>query len=115
MNERVARHGLGAQGIDTKAELYWNLTAAPLVEHAVARGEGALAKDGPIVVRTGKHTGRSAQDKFIVRDSATESTVWWGKTNKAMDPAAFDRLHADFLEALAGKDTLFVQDLYGGS
>ena len=66
---------MDAQGIDTGAKLHWNLTTAPLVEQAVARGEGKLAKDGPLVVDTGKYTGRSAKDKFIVRDAATEDTV----------------------------------------
>ena len=115
MTDRVPRNGLDGQGIATGAEIFWNLTAAPLVEHAVRRGEGLLAKDGPLVVRTGKHTGRSAQDRFIVRNSVSENTVWWGKTNKPMDPAAFDRLHDDFLLALGDKDKLFVADLYGGS
>ncbi len=115
MADRVPKHGLEAQGIVTGAELFWNLTTAPLVEHAVRRGEGLLAKDGPLVVRTGKHTGRSAQDRFIVRDSTSERTVWWGNTNKPMDGEAFDRLHHDFLAALTTKDSLFVQDLYGGS
>lgn len=99
----------------TGAELHWNLTTAPLVEHAVQREEGLLAKDGPLVVRTGKHTGRSAQDRFIVRNATSESTVWWGKTNRPMDPEAFDRLYEDFMVALGGKDKLFVADLYGGS
>ncbi len=115
MADRVAKFGLDAQGIATSARLHWNLTAAPLVELAVSRGEGLLAKDGPLVVETGKHTGRSAQDKFIVRNAVTESTVWWGKTNKAMEPQAFDRLYEDFLAALAQNDELFVADLFGGS
>ena len=67
------------------------------------------------MVETGKHTGRSAQDKFIVRDAETESTVWWGKTNKAMTPEHFAALKADFLAALADKEDLYVQDLFGGS
>jgi phosphoenolpyruvate carboxykinase (ATP) len=115
VTDRVPHRGLDAQGIATSAEIFWNLQTAPLVEHAVRRGEGLLAKDGPLVVRTGQHTGRSAQDKFIVRNSATDSTVWWGKTNKAMDPDAFDRLYDDFLIALGGIDQLYVADLYGGS
>ncbi len=115
MTDRVPHSGLAAQGIETKAEVLWNLTTAPLVEHAVRRGEGLLAKDGPLVVKTGKHTGRSAQDKFTVRDATTESTVWWGKSNKPMDPAHFAALKADFLSALRDKETLFVQDLFGGS
>ncbi|MBO9622843.1 MAG: phosphoenolpyruvate carboxykinase [Sphingomonas sp.] len=115
MTERRSSHGLEMQGIETNAELFWNLGTAPLVERAVRRGEGRLAKDGPLVVATGKHTGRSAQDKFIVRDAETDASVWWGKTNKAMDPAHFAALKADFLAELAERETLFVQDLFGGS
>jgi phosphoenolpyruvate carboxykinase (ATP) len=115
VTDRVPRTGLDAQGIATPAEIFWNLTTAPLVEHAVRRGEGLLASDGPLVVRTGNHTGRSAKDKFIVKNRTSESMVWWGKTNVPMDPDAFDRLHDDFLIALGDKDMLFVADLYGGS
>src|SRR5688572_21550865 len=88
--DRVAKFGLKAQGIDTSAQLHWNLTTAPLVEHAVARGEGQLSKDGALVVRTGKHTGRSAQDRFIVRNGASEGSVWWSKTNRPLAADAFD-------------------------
>jgi len=102
VNDRVPRRGLDAQGIATGAEIFWNLTTAPLVEHAVRRGEGLLAKDGPFVVRTGTHTGRSAQDKFTVKDDLTENVIWWNNGNKPMAPEAFDRLHEDFLLALAG-------------
>jgi phosphoenolpyruvate carboxykinase (ATP) len=108
-------HRLDAQGIETAATIHWNLQTAPLVEHAVSRGEGQLAKDGPLVVKTGKHTGRSAQDRFVVRNATSEDAVWWGKSNRPMDAEAFDRLHADFLDALKSKDSLFVADLYGGS
>ena len=115
MAERKPAHGLVAQGLSTSAVIHWNLSTAPLVEQAIARGEGELAKDGPLVVKTGKHTGRSAQDKFTVRDAETENTVWWGKSNKPMTPTAFAALKADFLAEIAKRDTLYVQDLYGGS
>ncbi len=115
MSERIPAHRLDAQGIESSATIHWNLTTAPLVELAIARAEGELAKDGPLVVKTGRHTGRSAQDKFTVRDAETENTVWWGKSNKPMAPEAFAALKADFLTELAKRDTLFVQDLYGGS
>jgi phosphoenolpyruvate carboxykinase (ATP) len=115
LRDRTPRHGLEAQGISTAAVLFWNLETAPLVEQAVARGEGRLAKDGPLVVATGRHTGRSAQDKFMVRDRETDATVWWGKSNKPMTPEAFAALRADFMAEVARADTLFVQDLYGGS
>jgi len=111
----IPTHDLAAQNINVKANLHWNLLPAVLVEHAVRRKEGLLAKDGPFVVETGKHTGRSAQDKFIVRDGETENTVWWGKTNKGMTPEHFATLKADFLAHLGTKDELFVQDLFGGS
>jgi len=115
VSERTPAHRLEAQGIETAAAIHWNLTTGPLVEQAVSRGEGKLAKDGPIVVKTGKHTGRSAQDKFTVRDGETDSTVWWGKSNKPMSPEAFAALKADFLAHLKTRETLFVADLYGGS
>ncbi|MDB5697747.1 MAG: phosphoenolpyruvate carboxykinase [Alphaproteobacteria bacterium] len=91
-----------------------NLGTSALVEQAVSRGEGLLAEHGPLVVKTGKHTGRSAKDKFIVRDSETESTIWWDN-NAAMTPEHFAALKEDFLAALEAKETCFTQDLYGGS
>ncbi|MEQ1726145.1 MAG: phosphoenolpyruvate carboxykinase [Sphingopyxis sp.] len=106
---------IGTERIATRAALSVNLPSAPLVEHAVRNGEGVLAKDGPLVVATGAHTGRSANDKFIVRDVTTEETVWWGKVNKGMTPAHFAALKADYFAALADKDKLYVQQLFGGS
>ena len=106
---------LSQQGFDTKAQLHCNLGTAPLVEAALANDEGILAKNGPLVVKTGAHTGRSAKDKFIVRDAETENSIWWGKTNVAMDPAHFATLKEDFIAALGGKDKLYVADLFGGS
>jgi phosphoenolpyruvate carboxykinase (ATP) len=106
---------LDRQGIATKAVIHANLVTAPLVELAVKNGEGVLAADGPFVVATGKHTGRSAKDKFIVRDAETESTVWWGKTNVSMTPEHFANLKEDFFKALGEKDKLYVADLFGGS
>ena len=93
-------YSLTDQGISTAAAIHANLGTAPLIEHALANGEGILAKDGPFVVDTGQHTGRSAKDKFIVRDAETENTVWWGNTNASMTPAHFAALKADFLAAL---------------
>jgi phosphoenolpyruvate carboxykinase (ATP) len=111
----VPAHTLSDQGIHTNAALHWNLLTSPLVEAAVKRGEGILAAEGPLVVETGKHTGRSAKDKFFVRDAETEDTIWWGKTNASMTPAHFAALKADFLSALGEKKDLFVADLFGGS
>jgi phosphoenolpyruvate carboxykinase (ATP) len=102
--------GLGVQGLGT---LRVNLTEAVLYEEAVRRGEGRVAKDGPLVVETGQHTGRSAKDKFTVRDEETEHTVWWSN-NAAMTPAHFDALWTDFAAHMAGKE-LFVQQLFAGA
>ncbi len=107
--------GLEQQGYCTNAAQHWNLGTAPLIELAVARREGLLSKHGAFVVETGKHTGRSANDKFIVRDAVTDTAIWWGKTNKAITPAQFAAIKADFAAALAERETLFVQDLFGGS
>ncbi|WP_240047392.1 phosphoenolpyruvate carboxykinase [Sphingomonas panacisoli] len=115
MSERIPDAGLESQGIETRADLHWNLVTARLVDAAVSRSEGKLSADGPLVVETGPHTGRSAQDKFIVRDAETESTVWWGKTNRAMSPEHFAALKADFMAALRDKEDLYIQDLFGGS
>ncbi|MEX0299562.1 MAG: phosphoenolpyruvate carboxykinase [Kordiimonas sp.] len=108
------RAGLDAQGITGTGNQYWNLGTAQLYEESIRRGEGKIAKDGPLVVATGKHTGRSANDKFTVRDETTEHTVDWGKTNRPMSPEHFDVVHAAFLEHMKDKE-LFVQDLWGGS
>ena len=71
-------HSLAAQGIETSATIHPNLTSEELTAAALENGEGRKAKHGPLVVETGKHTGRSAKDKFIVRDGETEDTVWRG-------------------------------------
>ncbi|WP_164114356.1 phosphoenolpyruvate carboxykinase [Sphingorhabdus sp. Alg239-R122] len=106
---------LRAMGIETNADIDSNLQRAALVEQAIRNGEGHLAASGPLVVATGQHTGRSANDKFMVRDAETEDTVWWGKTNKAMSPEHFAILKEDFFKAVGQKDQLYVQELFGGS
>ena len=84
-----------------------------LYETSIANGESHVANGGALVVETGQHTGRSAKDKFTVRDATTENTVWWDN-NAAMTPAHFDTLLADFTTHLAGQD-VFVQELFGGA
>ncbi len=115
MGERVPAFQLDEQGIATGATLHWNLTTAPLVEAAVRRREGELTKDGALLVDTGKFTGRSVKDKFVVRDATTEDTINWGPINQEMSPEHWATLKADFLEAVKGQDELYVADLYGGS
>ena len=107
-------HSLADQGISTDATIHANLDSGQLTKAALDNGEGRKAKHGPLVVETGKHTGRSAKDKFIVRDGETESTVWWDN-NASMTPDHFAALKEDFFAALGDKDALYVADLFGGS
>jgi phosphoenolpyruvate carboxykinase (ATP) len=101
-------------GLKYARNVYWNLTPPALYEEAVRRSEGLVALDGPLVVATGKHTGRSANDKFIVRDEETEARVNWGTVNKPLSPEQFKLLHARVLAYLQGRD-LFVQDCAVGA
>ncbi len=93
---------------------YRNLSPAELVEHAIRRGEGRLADSGALVVETGVHTGRSPQDKFLVRSGRMAEDVWWGDVNQPMAPEAFAALHADIVEHLARADR-YRMDLSAGS
>ncbi len=108
-------HPLSAQNIATRARLHANLGTPALVEHALARGEGKLTRHGALLVETGKFTGRSVKDKFIVRDAVTEDTINWGSINQPMSAEHFAALKADFLAALEGQEELYVADLFGGS
>jgi phosphoenolpyruvate carboxykinase (ATP) len=102
-------HTLADQGIATNATIHANLGSAELTRHALDNGEGRKAKHGPLVVETGKHTGRSAKDKFIVRDGETEDTVWWDN-NASMTPAQFAALKEDFLAAVGSTSPICSAD-----
>ncbi len=105
-------------GLRNLASIRWNDDDKALYDLAIERGEGVAAagddpQGGPLSVTTGKHTGRSATDKYMVRDSQTEHTVWWDN-NQAMSEAHFDALYEDFLSHAEGMN-LIAQDLYGGA
>src|SRR5262245_55458826 len=99
--------------LNSSATIKHNTAAVELIELAVRRGEGQLAACGSFAVETGAHTGRSAQDNYVVRDAATEKAVWWDN-NKAMTPEQFDLLLSDFREHAKSRE-LFVQDLFAGA
>ena len=109
----ISKNGVDQQGLEQASAVYWNLRPSQIYEMALARGEAEIAGSGPLLVKTGAHTGRSAQDKFIVRDATTEDNVWWDN-NKSMTSEQFDALHEDMLAHAAGKEIL-VQDLFGGA
>jgi phosphoenolpyruvate carboxykinase (ATP) len=105
---------LSSLGIANTGEVFHNLSTAALYEEAVRRREGRLSHLGPFVVRTGHYTGRSAEDKFIVRDELTDTRVAWGKHNKPIGPESFNRLRVRLGAYLQGRD-VFVQDGYAGA
>ncbi len=107
-------YGLDKHGLKNLGTVYWNSSTSRLYEEVVRRREGLIAHLGPIVVRTGHHTGRSPYDKFIVRELESENKVWWSKWNQPFDAARFDALHNRMLAYLQGKD-IFVQDCYVGA
>src|SRR5512138_3516406 len=106
---------LDAQGLRPRGTVQWNLLAPQLLEHAVRLDEGQLAEMGPLATVTAPHTGRSPDDKFIVRRPETEADIDWGAVNRPMDPADFDALLADVQTYLSAREQLFVQDLYCGA
>jgi phosphoenolpyruvate carboxykinase (ATP) len=106
--------GLEDQGFRTSRPVHWNLSTAPLYEHAILRREGDLAAGGPLVCRTGSHTGRSPNDKFFVKEPSSEGHLHWGKVNRSIEAGQFALLRADVLAHLADRE-LFVQDLYAGA
>lgn len=107
-------HRLEQHGIINPGEVYRNLTTAALYEEAVRRREGLISHLGPLVVRTGQHTGRSPRDKYVVDDALTHERVWWGESNQPMSTDRFEALFHRLLAYLQGKD-VFVQDLFAGA
>lgn len=110
----ASNYDLDKHGLRNLNMVYWTLPTPALVERIVARREGTMAHLGAVVVRTGSHTGRSANDKFIIRDQETDDKVWWGKINRPMDPAYFDRLMNHMRSYFQGRD-VFVQDSAAGN
>ena len=91
-----------------------NLSTAALYEAAVRDGEGLIAAEGPLVVSTGTHTGRSPKDKFIVREPSSEASVWWGDVNHEISEANYDRLRARLMAYVADR-RLYSQDMFIGA
>ena len=100
---------LEREGLTAARSVRWNLPTDALIEEALRRGEGELAASGPLVVRTGSHTGRSPNDKFIVREPESQAHIAWGDVNRPFDQGRFDALHRKVLAHLQQRE-LFVQD-----
>ncbi len=108
-------HDLAALGVTPTGTVHWNAVAPELVQDAVRRGEGELADMGPFVAVTSPHTGRSPNDKFVVREASSEADVDWGKVNQPMSEAHFDALLDAVRTHLSAVPELYVQDLYCGA
>jgi phosphoenolpyruvate carboxykinase (ATP) len=106
--------GLEQHGIENPGNVYWNLATPRLYEESIKRREGRLAHLGPLVVRTGHHTGRSPNDRFLVREPSSEEHVWWGEVNRPISEEGFESLRRRMLSYLQGRD-IFVQDCFVGA
>jgi phosphoenolpyruvate carboxykinase (ATP) len=109
------RVGLEAQGLSPNGEVHWNLVAPVLIQNAARRSEGDFAEMGPFRAVTSPHTGRSPNDKFVVREPQSEKDVDWGKVNQPYAPEKFELLLADVRAYLNDREELYVQDLYCGA
>ncbi|MBD3234274.1 MAG: phosphoenolpyruvate carboxykinase (ATP) [candidate division Zixibacteria bacterium] len=108
-----SNYGIENHGIKNPGRLYWNLNTPSLYEQIIRRREGSIAHLGPVVVRTGQHTGRAAKDKFIVEEPSSKELVWWGKVNKPFTQEHFERLFYRLMAYIQGKD-LYIQDCFAG-
>ena len=106
--------GIDNQGLHKPRTVYWNLHAPHLYEESLRRGEGVLADGGPLVVLTGEHTGRSANDKYFVREPDSEDNIWWGDVNVSIEQEHYAALKARLLDYFEDRD-VFVQDCWAGS
>jgi len=107
-------YGLDQHGLHNLGGVYWNLPPESLYEEIVFRREGAITRGGAVVLNTGKHTARSANDKFVVREPSSEEHVWWGQYNRPYAPDKFAELFSRMQGFLQGRD-VFVQDCYVGA
>jgi len=101
-------------GIRNIREVFYNYGTPALYEQVIRRREGLLAHLGPLVVRTGHHTGRSPNDKFIVREPDSEKNIWWGKVNKGMSAECAERIYFKMTAYIQGKD-LYIEDCYASA
>lgn len=109
-----SHYGLENHGLAQVKNAYWNLPVSRLIEESIARGEGKLSVHGPLVVETGKHTGRSANDRFVVKEPSTEGQIWWGNVNVPYTEEQFDAVHKRMCAYLEDKD-VFVRDCFVGA
>ncbi|MFC1936859.1 phosphoenolpyruvate carboxykinase (ATP) [Chloroflexota bacterium] len=101
-------------GLTNLRQVYWNLPTESLYEEVIFRGEGHISKMGALVVTSGQHTARAAQDKLVVREPSTEDHIWWGEYNRPLGREKFEEIFSRLQGFLQGRD-VFIQDCYAGA
>jgi phosphoenolpyruvate carboxykinase (ATP) len=109
--ELASDYRLKNHGLTHLDRVFWNLPDEALYEEIVFRNEGKIVNQGPIVVKTGRHTARAAADKFVVKEQSTEDKIWWGIYNRPYSVEKFNELYAR-MQAFCQDEELFVQDCY---
>jgi phosphoenolpyruvate carboxykinase (ATP) len=108
------RGGLDEHGIAPRGRIYHNPTASVLYTHALTRGDARIAEGGPLVVDTGRHTGRSPNDRFVVREPGSEDRIDWGDVNTPIDEESFETLREKVVAHLEAGD-VYVVDAFAGA
>lgn len=106
--------GIKNHGLTNLNTVYWNIPSEALYEEIAFRREGKISHQGPVVVSSGSHTARAANDKFIVREPSTEGQIWWGEYNRPFSAEKFDQVYSRLQGFVQGRD-LFVQDCFAGA
>ncbi|MDQ3634560.1 MAG: phosphoenolpyruvate carboxykinase [Acidobacteriota bacterium] len=114
IGRKNTNYELSVYGIKNPAKVYWNLNADELYKIIEERGEGTITKDGAVVVETGEHTGRSANDKFTVKEPSSEDKIWWGTVNKDFSQENFNAIKERMMKYIEGRE-IFVRDTYAGA
>ena len=107
-------YGLDKNGITNVRKVHWNHNTPLLYEDIIKNNEGHITHKGPVVTRTGLHTGRAAKDKFIVEEEETRNDIWWGQVNKAVTPTIFENMFRRLQAYLQNRD-VWVQDCFAGA
>jgi phosphoenolpyruvate carboxykinase (ATP) len=106
--------GLEESCLKNTGTVYWNASSGELYEHIIRREEGEITHLGPIATLTGERTGRSPNDKFVVREDSSADKIWWGTVNREIDEAKFNHM-LEKVKAYAQHRELFVQDCWAGA
>ncbi|MFC2121845.1 phosphoenolpyruvate carboxykinase (ATP) [Bacteroidota bacterium] len=107
-------YGINNHGLKALERVFWNLPDSALYEEIIFRNEGHIANQGPIIVKTGKHTARAAADKYVVKEHTTEDDIWWGEYNRPISVEKFNSVLSR-VQAYCLDEEVFVQDCYVGS